>query len=176
MAINEGRNFSFILYPDSMPENAIEMLLQEQFCVAISPLHYADDETFKPHYHVLLSFSGKQNLSTIDEEMRKKYGCTYVQKVKDRNKYTRYLLHLDNPEKQQFEEGITANYDLRSYLTKDVFVIDIIKEVKERKILSFKDMVNTFTYENRYNELEKIASKGTFFKNYFAGDNDKKEK
>lgn len=166
--VNEGRNFAFILYPDSMPECAMDLLLNEQFCVAISPLHCADDETKKAHYHVLISFSGKQNLDTINAEMKAKYNCTNLVKVKDRNKYTRYMLHLDNPEKEQFEnETIKANYDLRTFLTKEILVIDILNDIKERKIISFQDLVNTYRRLGKYNELEKIASKGTFFKAYF---------
>jgi len=163
-----ARNLCFILYPESMPKNAIQMLLQESCKVAISPLHEPDKEEKKPHYHVEICYSGKKNIEDLNNEFREKYHCTYLQKVGDRNVYTRYLLHLDNPEKQQFPPGTmpNANYDLRPYMTKEVYIEDIVRDIKRRKIRDFKKLVDIYTEENKFAELEKISSKANFFIRY----------
>jgi len=171
---DSARNLCFIIYPDSMPKDAIAMLLDEKVNVAISPLHtipdekHEEDAQMKPHYHVIISYSGKHKLDELNDRWQNKYKGTKLQKVADRNKYTRYLAHLDNPEKEQFEQNeIMANYDIRPYVAKEVYIIDIIKEVKRRHIKDFNTLVDTLVDEERFAELEKIASKTTFFTKYF---------
>lgn len=163
-----ARNYCFILYPESCPDGAIGKLLEEKIDIAISPLHHGDKEDNKPHYHVLVCYKGKHKQKEVSEYFQTKYNCTKCIIVADRNKYTRYLIHLDDVEKEQFtEQEIMSNYDIRAYLRKECYVMDIIKEINARKIASFTTLVNMYTEEERFSELEKVSSKAVFFKMYF---------
>ena len=60
------RNWSFIIYPESAPQNWIEQLKGEMIPFAVSPLHDEDinegtGEVKKAHLHILLCFEGKKS-------------------------------------------------------------------------------------------------------------------
>lgn len=67
-----GRNWAIVVYPDSVPENWLEILKMEP--VAISPLHdkdvTAEGEIKKAHYHLVLSYKGNKSFEQIDELAR----------------------------------------------------------------------------------------------------------
>ena len=100
------RNFATIVYPESAPENWQDILMS--FCIPalISPLHDKDiddtGEPKKPHYHVLIMFEGVKTVEQAKDvfEPIGGVGCKVVQSVRG---YARYLCHLDNPEKAQYE-------------------------------------------------------------------------
>jgi len=169
---NKGkRNFIMLIYPDSMPEDAVGMLLDEKVCIAVSPLHQPDpkgpEEERKPHHHVLISYSGPRKIEDVEKYFRPKYHGTHIFICKDRNVYTRYMVHLDNPDKQKFEpKELMANYDARPYLAKEVYTIDIVKEIRRRAIRDFTQLVDIYVEEERFAEIEKIASKAAFFNKY----------
>lgn len=99
------RNFATVVYPESAPENW-QTILQEQFIPAfISPLHDKDinptGEPKKPHYHVMLMFEGKKSKEQA-KEVFDKVGGVGVEVVNSIRGYARYLCHLDNPEKAQY--------------------------------------------------------------------------
>lgn len=50
------RNWAFIIYPDSMPANSIDILRSLMVQACVSPLHSPADG-LKEHYHVVLLFS-----------------------------------------------------------------------------------------------------------------------
>lgn len=91
-----------IIYPESMPENIWDILSGLKIPVAVSPLHNPDEETTKQHYHVVYKFSGKKTSDSV-QFIRELTKGTYLQPVNDIRAYVRYLIHLDNPEKQQFD-------------------------------------------------------------------------
>jgi len=65
------RNWTIVVYPESAPENWIEILQSEQVPFAVSPLHdkdvNVDGEIKKPHWHVMLMYSGKKSFTQIKE-------------------------------------------------------------------------------------------------------------
>lgn len=102
-----ARAWSFIAYPDSVPADW-ELILTERFNLkwARSPLHDSDtnaDETQKkPHWHIVLVFDGKksyQQILTITQSIN----ATNPQKVHNLQGLMRYFIHLDNPEKAQYD-------------------------------------------------------------------------
>lgn len=99
------RNFATVVYPESAPANW-QTILQEQFIPAfISPLHDKDinptGEPKKPHYHVMLMFEGKKSKEQA-QEVFAKVGGVGTEVVNSIRGYARYLCHLDNPEKAQY--------------------------------------------------------------------------
>lgn len=100
------RNWAFIVYPESAPENWREILEEFHLQVLISPLHCddvsPDGEPKKPHYHVILKFDGPVTQERADQIAMCVLG-TRCEKVSSLRQYARYLCHLDNPEKAQYE-------------------------------------------------------------------------
>lgn len=103
---NRARLWSIIAYPESAPELWREILKKECGKGAISPLHDRDmneDETQKkPHWHILLCFDGKKSYSQVKAIADKIKGAI-PQKVNSLCGYCRYMGHIDNPEKAQYD-------------------------------------------------------------------------
>lgn len=119
-ANNRTRNWTFIVYPESAPENWREILQEQHINFAVSPCHDKDvnptGELKKAHYHVLLAFDSVKSYSQV-LDITTSLNATIPQKVESVVGLIRYFVHIDNPEKYQ--------YDM-----KDIFVfgaIDIIK-------------------------------------------------
>nr|WP_012218463.1 replication protein B [Lactiplantibacillus plantarum]ADU77110.1 replication protein B [Shuttle DNA vaccine vector pLKV1]CAA77780.1 repB [Lactiplantibacillus plantarum]CAR79031.1 replication protein [Cloning shuttle vector pA13] len=82
----KGRDWTFIVYPESAPDNWRTVLDETHLLWIESPLHdkdmNADGEIKKSHYHILLTFDGpvteKQVIKLIDPlntPLLKKLGC-----------------------------------------------------------------------------------------------------
>lgn len=102
------RNFATVVYPDSAPADWIDVLSRFFVPAFISPLHDLDvnptGEKKKPHYHVILMFSGVKSTDQVRAMFDQigGVGCEFVNSLRG---YARYLCHLDNPEKQQYDQG-----------------------------------------------------------------------
>lgn len=104
---NRIRNFATVVYPESAPSDWMEILQQKFVPAFISPLHEFDKnptgEDKKPHYHVMLMFEGKKS----DEQVKAIFdsiGGVGLERVNSLRGYARYLCHLDNPEKHQYQQ------------------------------------------------------------------------
>ena len=114
------RIWTFVCYPDSVPADW-EQILTERFNLqwARSPLHDSDfnaDETQKkPHWHIVLVFDGVKRYEQV-KEISDTINATIPQKVHNLQGLMRYFIHLDNPEKAQYDikdikaVGINADY------------------------------------------------------------------
>lgn len=159
-----ARNFVGIIYPESCPENYEEMLLAEEFNVAFSPIHSPDGDNKKKHVHLVLSFSGPKDLDDLDNYMRTKYKGTSLFKCADLRKSLRYLTHLDNPEKEQFRQEAKSNWDIRKYVSNEVYIQDILSVIEQYDLFSFADLTRWFAHD--FNALEKISKNAYFFNKY----------
>lgn len=101
---NRGRNFAGVFYPESCPFDYLERIEKFGCKCALSPLHTPDAEEKKPHYHILFQFSGNKSIEQVRFFMNS-LGSSMVQVVNDFGAMVRYLVHRDNPEKQQFDES-----------------------------------------------------------------------
>lgn len=106
MADARKRNWAFVVYPESAPEDWREKLREMLVPGYISPLHDSDvnpdGEVKKAHWHVILTFKGNKSYEQI-KEITDSIHATAPQVCKDVRAYARYLCHLDNPEKAQYE-------------------------------------------------------------------------
>lgn len=100
------RNFATVVYPESASENWRDILARHCVPAFISPLHDKDinptGEEKKAHYHVVLMFDGKKSLAQV-KEIVDTFGGVGCEVVKSIRGYARYLCHLDNPEKAQYD-------------------------------------------------------------------------
>lgn len=102
---NRTRAWTFLVYPDSAPENWRQILDDMHLEWVESPLHEFDTnptgEVKKAHWHILLTFEGKKSYDQICDIIEP-LNCTIPQKVHNQKSIVRYMAHLDNPEKFQY--------------------------------------------------------------------------
>ena len=102
-----SRTWAFIVYPESLPDNWLEIARDLHTPGAISPLHDKDvnptGEKKKPHYHILLKFANKKSLDQLINIAQSFNSNVFPQPVDNFDGYLRYLIHIDNPEKYQYE-------------------------------------------------------------------------
>jgi hypothetical protein len=143
--IVKGRDWTFLVYPESAPENW-RTILDETFMRWVeSPLHdkdvNADGEIKKTHWHILLSSDGPIT-QTADKKIIGPLNCPNAQKkVGSAKGLVRYMVHLDNPEKYQYsldDEIVGHNgADVASYF----------ELTATNKLVLMKEMIS-FIYEN----------------------------
>ena len=67
--MNKKRNWAFVLYTESAPENWRDILVQSGVEIAISPYHDKDKnptgEDKKPHYHIILCYPGPTTFNNV---------------------------------------------------------------------------------------------------------------
>lgn len=100
------RNWTCIVYPDSAPANWRDILDEEHMEWIESPLHdkdvNADGTPKKPHWHIIMLFDGKKSYEQV-KELADKVKAPSPKYVQSARAMTRYLGHLDNPEKAQYD-------------------------------------------------------------------------
>ncbi len=110
------RNWTVIFYPDDLPEDWVQRVNDQHFKWIQSPLHNkdynADGEFKKEHYHALFMFSVVKSLEQIRSLLIELFGVSEngsiigvapPKQVTDRSALVRYMAHLDNPEKAQYD-------------------------------------------------------------------------
>lgn len=152
-----GRNWAVVVYPESAPENWVDLVRQEP--VAISPLHdkdfNEDGERKKPHYHVIFAYKGYKSFEQIDEIARLLH-APVPQRVNSLTGQTRYLTHQDNPEKYQYKSSdikVFGGFDLESNLAmssgdKRQMLKEMIDFINENEIIHLVDFTNYCLSEN----------------------------
>lgn len=91
MAKEKSRNFTFLLYPESLPEGWEETLRETDIPMAISPLHDRDlkeskertkeDQFKKPHYHVIYVAKNPVTSESVRNKIRGLLGRDSIAKV-----------------------------------------------------------------------------------------------
>lgn len=165
------RNFATVVYPDSAPENWKDILSDFHVPAFISPLHDSDlnptGEPKKPHYHVQLAFEGKKSKEQANEIFHAigGVGCEVVNSLRG---YARYLCHLDNPEKHQYNVDDVIALGGLDYLTTIGLPIDKLKSIKEmiyfceeHKIYSFRKLL-MYSMEERPDWFKVLCESGTY--------------
>lgn len=149
---NRTRNWSFLVYPDSAPENWQSIIEEYHIQWIQGPLHDKDinpDGTpKKPHWHVILMYEGNKSFDQI-KEITDKLNSTIPQKISSVKGLTRYLAHLDNPDKAQYNPSDIIGYggvDLAELLkptSSDRYasIREMLAYIKEHNITEMADML-----------------------------------
>ena len=128
------RTWALIVYPESAPDDWQTIIANEHTPALISPLHdkdvNADGEPKKPHWHVLLMYSGKKSRKQIDE-LAERLHAPHPQPVSDKRGYARYLCHIDNPEKHQYSTDDVVALGGADYLSFLEGMVDIDRALGE---------------------------------------------
>lgn len=147
------RNYATVVYPESAPENWQEILAQQFIPAFISPLHENDvnptGEAKKAHFHVIIMFDGKKTVEQATEvfEAIGGVGCEVVKSIRG---YARYLCHLDNPEKAQYDPSQVRNLCGADYMSTIGLAVDKYVAISEMEEFCEKYNVISFFALSRY--------------------------
>lgn len=167
------RNWAFVLYPESAPENWKDLLVQSGVAGCISPLHDKDinptGECKKEHYHIIVSYDGPTTYNNV-KNLTDSLNQPIPQPLETVRGYYRYLTHKDNPEKAQYDENKIINFNGFDYLsvveltseTVRQLKMEIINFIKDNDICEYSDLLNFILENNLLNYFE-VASNNTFF-------------
>lgn len=173
---NRGRNWSFVGYPgDSLPENYREILCDEMhLCYCESPVHDADlngdGSEKKTHIHFVVSFEGNKSFEQI-KEITDRLNCPIPQQVRNMRSMVRYLIHLDNPDKQRYDrEDIfcSGGFELDEYFGRSQTENrNILKEIMEfcvnNDIMEFAQLVEIVFKMDNNEWIDIITCRNTLF-------------
>lgn len=105
--IGKSREWTCLVYPESAPDNWREILQQCFLETYISPIHNKDlnpdGNPKKPHYHVVCAWAGPTTFSNAKQIMQTFGGVIEPRVVGSLRGICRYLIHMDNPEKAQYD-------------------------------------------------------------------------
>ena len=146
-ATKRTRNYATVVYPESAPEDW-EIILSNEFVPAfISPLHEndlnPDNSPKKPHYHVILMFDSVKTTEQA-KEVFSKIGGVGCEIVKSLRGYSRYLCHLDNPEKAQYNVDNVKSLCGADYIS--VIGLAIDKFLAMDEMMDFCDKYNITSF------------------------------
>ena len=118
MALERARGWCAVGYLEGMPENWVEYLDDTHIpiaaCIHDRDLFSESDEKKDPahkagtlkkkHVHINLYFDGKKSIQQV-RELLEPIGVKLIQPMHSAQGATRYLLHLDHPERAQYDES-----------------------------------------------------------------------
>ena len=173
----KSRIWACVGYPESLPADWLDTLRETGLQVAISPLHDKDidptGESKKPHYHIIFNYDGPTTYEHV-KELCDSLNMTIPIKLESLRGMYRYHLHLDNPEKYQYDDRdriLLGGFDSSSVnaLTKtevDKYKNEILSFIEDNDILEYCDLL-TVLLNNGMNEMLNIASSHTLLFNTF---------
>lgn len=171
------RNWAFILYLDSAPQNWRDILQETGLMFAISPYHDKDidpnGETKKPHYHIIMCFDGPTTYNNA-KSITDRVNATIPQPLEQIRGYYRYFTHMDNPDKYQYNESdITTingfdinNYIEMTYTEVSRYLCQIQQLIRDKAITEYADLLD-FLFDNDCKELWDVARNHTLLLNTY---------
>lgn len=155
---SKGRDWTFIVYPSSAPDNWRTIIDDTHVRWVESPLHdkdvNPDGEIKKAHWHILISYDGPVTYKKVSE-LTSKVNSPIPKKVASGRGMVRYFIHLDNPEKYQYKiSDIVAHggADVAEYFKQSVTEKMEVLELVEDYILD--NEITTFSSLIRYAKIE----------------------
>ena len=174
----KGRSWAFVMYPESMPEDWFDRLEKTGLPFAISPLHDKDTnptgEEKKQHYHVICSYGNPTTQKNVKENVCDLVNGTIPIKLESIKGMYRYHLHLDNPEKYQYDDRdriFINGFDVSSVnaLTQtevDKITTEILQFIDENDITEYSDLLYEFRINSLSNMLNVAKSHTILFNTY----------
>lgn len=132
------RNWAFVLYPESAPDNWRDLLQLSGLPAVISPLHDKDKEPTgeakKAHYHIILTYPGPTTYNAV-KSFTDSLNQPIPQPLESVQGYYRYLTHEDNPDKYQYDKSdiVPVNgFDIHDYIEMSkTEAMKIIKDIQQ---------------------------------------------
>jgi len=147
------RNWNFILYPESAPENWREVISDTHIEWVCSPVHdrdlNPDGEPKKAHHHVTLLWPGPKTYDQV-KELTDQLNAPRPMPCQSVKGSIRYMTHKDNPEKVQYDWA-----DIKCYNGADIdklcaatatermaIQLEMVDFIRQRRITEFADLVD----------------------------------
>lgn len=179
------RYWAFVLYPDSAPSNWIDILQQTGLPICISPLHDKDinpDNTpKKPHYHIILCYDGPTTFNNVKSLTVTELNQTIPIALELVKGYYRYLTHLDNPEKYQYDSSQIVSLngfcsdDYNSLTTTQInqIKIEILRFIDDNNIFEYSDLIRVLRESDFVNLLDVAMNHTILFNTYLCSKRNK---
>lgn len=175
--MKKGRIWASVGYPESLPTDWKEKLIETGLQIAISPLHDKDinptGELKKFHYHIIFNYDGPTTYNHV-KELCDSLNMTIPIKLESLRGMYRYHLHLDNPEKYQYDDRdriLLNGFDPKSVdaLTSteiDKITTEILAFIDDNDILEYSDLLYEFRINDLVNMLNVAKSHTILFNTY----------
>lgn len=178
------RYWTFVLYPESAPQNWKEILQRTGLEIAISPLHDKDKnptgEVKKAHYHIILCYNAPttgNNVKALVDDLNQPIPLP-IDSV--RGLY-RYLTHKDNPEKYQYDEReiqVLNGFNIRDYADlssadKSAIKLELTKFIKESNIMEYSDFMDKVIELDKPDYFFIASTNTTYFNAYLISKRNK---
>ena len=183
--MEKAYKWAFLVYPESAPENWKQILKDTQTRIAISPLHQPSDGKGedKIHYHVICDFEGQKTNNQVDKISKLVNGTKAFTLISPIG-YYEYLIHKNDPDKEQFKEGFNAithmnGFDLETFQQiekKDKLEeasFSLIQAIRENEFIEFSQLVE-YCYDNDIELLKELRKHGYFYNSYIRSRRGKK--
>lgn len=181
------RNWTAVFYVDDLPDDWQSIVDELRFRWIESPVHdkdlNADGTPKKPHVHTLLMFESVKTIEQVEDLLKGAFGesdngtivgVAKPQRVSDRGSLVRYMAHLDNPEKYQYEVSEIVGHNgadpaelLRYSATETREMIIAMEEyIEQNGIIELADFSRAIRYEHpEWHTL--LATKMTYYFSHF---------
>ncbi len=179
-------NWNLVCYPDDLPEDWLDVLksVTPGFC---SPAHdrdfNADGERKKVHNHVTLCFSCKVSKKQLVELLKGLFGSindsirgvATPQPCMNVTGSVRYMTHVDNPEKAQYEresivcwggKSLDAVWGNDNEITRD-YLIGLEQLIETRGIVELSDLSRILRDEEKWELYDTLTRRCTVYINAF---------
>lgn len=178
--MSKKRSFAFLLYPESCSKNFKSVLADtgyEIFYILHDKDILEDGTPKKPHYHVQIIFENPRSDRKIRKLSLMCGGNGYLETLDSVRGYARYLLHLDNPEKYQYDVSeihslCGADYEkialseTETKANKTKLITDMLQFIEDNDIEVYADFI-AYCSHNRPEWLDILISrKGIIVKDY----------
>lgn len=174
----KGRNWAFVMYPESMPDNWYELLQATGLPFAISPLHdkdvNPDGSVKKSHYHVMTYYENSTTAKQVQSQVTDLVNGTIPIKLESLHGMYRYHIHMDNPEKFQYDDrdrtfinGFdTSRVDSLTHFEITKCLIEIQDLIRKNHILEYSELMDILLDSDLHN-LWEVAQSHTLFLNTY---------
>lgn len=171
-----ARTWTLIIYPDSAPENWREIIDAEHIPWIESPKHDKDtnpDGTVKKaHWHIMLMFEGKKSFEQV-KEIADKLNAPIPQRCASPKGMVRYFIHLDNPEKFQYNKadiiahgGADVDFYFKMSMSNQLDILkDIVSFIHENHVTSLMELSQYCITHGNDEWFEVISMKSTLYLN-----------
>lgn len=175
--MKKGRIWASVGYPESLPTDWLDKLQETGLQIAISPLHDKDldptGEVKKYHYHIIFNYEGPTTYNHV-KELCDSLNMTIPIKLESLRGMYRYHLHLDNPDKYQYDDRdriLLNGFDTNQVNELTRTEIDKLKKeiqqfIINNNILEYSDLL-IILLENDLMQMWSVAANHTIFFNTF---------
>lgn len=171
------RYWAFVLYPESAPEDWKDQLRKTGLQGEISPLHDKDidptGEPKKPHYHVILAYGNPTTFNNV-KGLTDRLGQPIPIPLDSVRGMDRYLTHMDNPDKYQYDRKDVETFGGFNILDfvelsqseKLALKVKVMDIVREAGITEYAELLELLRDSEMMAELETAMSNTLLFKGY----------